>query len=124
MKSLYLNGTVFTKQEVELLKGKITGMFSLEEDYAKRAGVRGDETLKELVEKFCVPPLGAENIFDVFGKYGYTMFGVCEGFIWKDELKCVSELDAWKMIALSSIYWEAFYKELYERKENENGSGN
>ena len=119
MKSLYLNGTIFTEKDVELLKGKRCGMFSLEEDYAKRAGLRGNETLEELVKKFCVPPLGAETIFDVFGKYGYTICGICEGFRWKDELKNVSELDAWKMIALSCLYWEAFYKELCERKESD-----
>lgn len=76
-------------------------------------------SLVGLVEK-TVPWLGADDDFpELFGKYGYTYCGISDGFNWfkKDTItKCAlehghkpleeaSELEMWKMIALSYMYW-------------------
>lgn len=118
--SLYSNGKVFTKEEIEQLRSRKIGCRTTKEEYAQTTGIKGDETLQELIEKYAVPPLGGEQIFDVIGKYGYTFCGICDGFNWTSKLKEVTELDAWKMIALCSIYWENHYKEWLEQERLEN----
>lgn len=119
--SLYSNGKVFTKEEIAQLKSQKTGCCTITQYYAKTTGIRGDETLQELIEKYAVPPLGGETVFDVIYKYGYTICGIYDGFEWKNNLKEITELDAWKIIALCSIYWEKLYKEWLEKEYLANG---
>lgn len=115
--SLYKNKRIFDEQQIEKLKLKI--FISSEEEYAQVTGLRGDETLQELVKKFATPPMDSENIFAVFGKYGHSFFGVAEGFKW-DSLENLTELDAYKMIALCSIYWENKYDKWFHELQAKN----
>lgn len=77
-----------------------------------------DEVLTEILNKDArelledsIPWHGAESDMpDLFGKYGYGLYGISDGFKWKDELENASELEIWKMIALSNIYWFRKYK--------------
>ena len=119
--SLYRSGKVFTKEEIEELKQKTRGMFTIEQDYARTTGIKGDETLQELLKKFGYPCLGGESAFEVIDKYGYTVCGICDSFEWKDTVKDISELEAWKIIALSSIYWWKSYKNWLDRERSDNG---
>ena len=68
--------------------------------------------LPELVRKYCVPPLGAENYFPkLFGKYGYTYTGICDGWNWTGEtLDLAPEEELWKMLAITSTYWYLNYQ--------------
>lgn len=99
-----------------------------------------DFNLVELVVN-STPWLGADNDYpDLFGKYGYTFCGIGDGFRWfrKDPnikltynqialndkavansykaIDDATELELWKMLALSERYWSNCYKEWYEHK--------
>jgi hypothetical protein len=84
-----------------------------------------DEVLTEILNKDArelleesVPWQGAEtDMPDLFGKYGYGLYGICDGFKWKNELENASELEIWKMIALSNMYWFRKYKKFLELAE-------
>ena len=71
-----------------------------------------------LLKHFCVPPLGAEYYFpDLFGKYGRTFTGICDGWNWFDDsLKDAQETDLWKMIAITALYWQKFYEGLADSR--------
>lgn len=114
---LYKNGTVFSEEEINKLKKK--SFYTSEQEYAAVTELKGNETLKELVKKYAIPPLDAENIFEVFGKYGHSFFGIADGFKW-DNLESLTELDAYKMIALCSMYWEAKYKKWFHELQAKN----
>jgi hypothetical protein len=53
----------------------------------------------------------------LFGKYGYGLYGICDGFNWTDELENASKLEIWKMIALSNMYWYKKYKKWLRSSE-------
>ena len=72
--------------------------------------------LSELVRKYCDPPLGAEHFFPkLFGKYGYTYAGICDGWNWTGEtLDIAPEDDLWKMLAITSTYWYLNYQKWFD----------
>lgn len=77
-------------------------------------------TGKALIDllKESAPELGSEFEYpDLFGKYGHTESGISQGWIWHDNaLKEVTELEVWKMIAISEKYWREVYERRYERE--------
>lgn len=89
-----------------------------------------EDSLSNFVLKEVVPPLGAENYDDAFKVYGYSYFGISDGYHWFTEseiskeqrergykpIEEASETELWKIIAICSRYWESFYKELEEHK--------
>ncbi|NLE04997.1 MAG: hypothetical protein GX638_09370 [Crenarchaeota archaeon] len=90
-----------------------------------------NDNLCDFVIKYCVPPLGMEYIDDTFKKYGMTYSGICDGWEWfrKDKItqyalnnghkpiEDASNEELWKMLAMSSMYWEGNYKEWYAKSE-------
>lgn len=114
--SLYKNKKVFTEKEIEKLQD--CNVKTIPQDYAQITGLMGNETLEELVRKYAVVPLGGEEVFDVISKYGHSFLGICDGFKW-DNLDSVTELDAYKLIALCSIYWERQYRLWYRKSQEE-----
>lgn len=75
-------------------------------------------SLTDLIKKYCIPPLGAENFFPkLFGKYGYTYAGICDGWNWIGEaLDLAPEEDLWKMLAITSTYWHLNYQKWFNEK--------
>lgn len=73
--------------------------------------------LWKFVKEWCVPMLGAENYFpDLFGKYGRTFTGICDGWKWfDDKLQEAPEIDLWKMLAIEAKYWELNYQAWYNK---------
>lgn len=70
------------------------------------------------VVKESTPWLGADNDYpELFGKYGYTYCGICDGFRWKDSINEATELELWMMLALSERYWGNRYRELFHKEE-------
>lgn len=81
--------------------------------------------LVDFLKTRVTPPLGAENMDDVFAKYGMTVCGICDYWYWftKDNIteyalnngrkpiEEASELELWKMIAICERYWEIFYSQ-------------
>lgn len=116
-KSIYKNNIVATDEQVKEIQSRGIGIYTILEGFIEETGIRGDEPFDELVRRFCVPPLGGESIIDEWGKYGYTYTGIRDGYIWKDNLKDVTELEAWKMLALSNIYWRECEKNYRKRKQ-------
>ena len=78
--------------------------------------IQQPNNLYEFVKEWCIPMLGAENYFpDLFGKYGYTYTGICDGWQWlKDRLKDAPEKDLWQMLAIASTYWMLNYEKWYD----------
>ena len=113
----YKNKKVFTEEQLERIKNE--RFLTVTEEYAGTTGIKGDESLQELVKKYAVPPLGGEEIFEVISKYGHSFFGICDGFKW-DNLDTLTELDAWKIIAFSSIYWKAKYEKWFRDEQEKN----
>lgn len=112
--------------------GQFTGILDMKINY--KYYINGDifnENLCDFVINHCVPPLGMEAIDDTFKKYGMTYCGICDGWYWfkKDNItqyaietghKPIEEAtneELWKMLAMSSMYWEGNYKEWYEKSE-------
>lgn len=111
---IYSNGKVFSKDFCEEIDN---GIMSVCERFAKLTKIRGNEDKLEFLREYCVPPLGAENINSLFGEYGETISHICSGFFWDNErLEQITEVEYWKMIALSSIFWEKFYEDAYDRQ--------
>lgn len=72
----------------------------------------------DMVRKFCVPMLGAETI-DPFGKYGHTVCGICDGWVWHHAvLDTAPEIDLWKMTAIANSYWMARYQRYYREERD------
>lgn len=117
--SLYKSGKVYSELEIQALKKQTSSKF-IEQEYASTTGIKGNETMQELLENYGVPCLGGEQVFAEIEKYGYTFNGICSGFKWKDTISEISNEEAWKIIALSSIYWKNRYENSYDKYENEN----
>lgn len=96
--------------------------------------IEGDifnENLCDFVIHHCTPPLGMENIDDTFKKYGMTYSGICDGWSWfrkenitqyaiNEGYRPIEEAtkeELWKMLAMSSMYWEGNYKEWNKKAE-------
>lgn len=89
-----------------------------------------DKPLVEFVLEEITVPLDAECIDPLFKTYGFSFFGICDGYHWftsseiSDEqrnrdykpIEEASELELWKIVAICSRYWESHYKEWYEHK--------
>ena len=71
---------------------------------------------QDMLDKI-TPPLGAEFMNPIFGKYGYTLFGIGDG--WKWITKDIPEIDIWHMAALCNLYWCNFYEYLNAKKDFE-----
>lgn len=107
---IYKDGLTFSKEYVNepFLMG------SADTEFAKTTKICGDESAFEFLDKYCVPPLGAESINTMFSKYGKTIGGIGDDYFWnKDKLKDITEVEFWKMVALTNIYWCKKYKEWY-----------
>lgn len=65
--------------------------------------------------KDSAPPLGIEECSNLFRKFGHTLSGMQEGWEWNPQIT-VSEAEAWKMIAISALYWENKYKKWYHEE--------
>lgn len=90
-----------------------------------------NETLCDYVISHCVPQLGMEYIDDTFKTYGITYSGICDGWSWFREanitqhaiekghkpIEQATNEELWKMLAMSSMYWEGQYKEWYKQSE-------
>ena len=95
--------------------------------------VTNEELLRELIEH-CSPPPGIENFNELFRKYGMTSYGLEDKWVWFREesltialskkgfapIESASEMECWKMIALSAFYWQRFYEENSTKNEGEN----
>lgn len=75
------------------------------------------------------PWLGADSDFpDLFGKYGYTVVGIYDGFVWlhsdtitdearekgKKPIEEATSEELWMMFALIERYWRKTYQEWVE----------
>ena len=73
---------------------------------------------KDFFLKECTPWLGADSDLELFKKYGFTYGGICDGFhFYTDKLQEAPEIDLWKMLALSAMYWEKSYSRWLDREE-------
>ncbi len=89
-----------------------------------------DGSLVDFILNEITVPLEAEEIDPIFKIYGYSYYGICDGYKWftKAEItkmqmdqgykpiENASELELWKIIGICSRYWEVQYKEWYEHK--------
>lgn len=128
MKPIYLNGKTFTEndfEKVELSRKEGGIAIGAVDGFASETGIKGTETMQEVLKMFCVPPLGAEQICEEYKKYGYTLCNIGDSWVWDDKaLENVTETECWKMLALSALYWEKFYARLYREKEQSNFRAN
>ena len=121
--------------------GQLTGVVPHNADLIYNLKFNPDDfNLVELVVH-STPWLGADYDYpELFGKYGYTFTGIGDGFRWlrkdpnteftfKQEalndtaathgykaIDDATELELWKMLALSERYWGNCYKEWYHHK--------
>lgn len=88
---------------------------------------------EELLNKVrkCVPDLGFDNKYpQLFGVYGMTMGGICDGFYWFDDKltdygrKCghkplteATDIELLEMWAITQDYWLGKYTEWLKRSE-------
>ena len=116
--------TMYANEEGQMIGTKPNGTCSNKYDFD---GNLIDGSLLEFVLKEITPPLESEYIDDVFKKYGITVCGIYDGWHWfrKDNISKqaiglgykpieeATETELWKIIAISSRYWEVFYKRSY-----------
>lgn len=112
--------------------GQLIGRSDIKIDYKYRIG--GDifnENLCDFVIKYCVPPLGMEDIDNTFKIYGMSVCGICDKWHWftRDNInqyaiekghkpiEYATNEELWKMLAMSSMYWEGSYKEWCDKSE-------
>ena len=112
--------------------GQLIGVSDVIVDY--KYSIEGDifnEPLCDFVINHCVPQLGMEHIDDTFKTYGITYCGICDGWSWfrkgnitqyaiENGHKPIEEAtreELWKMLAMSSMYWEGNYKEWNKQSE-------
>ena len=88
------------------------------------------EYLRNFVIHKIIPPLGGESLCKELNTFGYTMCGICDGWMWyrKDSLteegmqqgyRPIEDAtceELWKIIGLCSRYWEIFYDRLYHNE--------
>ena len=140
VEELYKKG-VFTENERDNFlamfsendKGELIGGYSVNNNLITKYEYEGDikckdEPLWKYVYKHINPPLGAEQRFAIFDKYGFTITGIYDDYKWytSDTISAASrskgcvpideapEYDLWKIIALTSRYWEVQYKRWLE----------
>lgn len=111
-------------------KGRMTGLMPHNQNILNKYYFNGDligGSLIEFIVSQITPPLGCSGIDEVFAIYGYEYYGIADGYCWITEntitdamrqhglkpLEEASEVELWKIIAISSRYWECFYKGLY-----------
>ena len=85
---------------------------------------------EELLNKVrnCTPQLGWDNVYpDLYGKYGITISGICDGWHWFEEdniteyarkhghlpITDASDIELLTMWAIADNYWLNKYKEWY-----------
>jgi len=116
------------------LDGQFTGLSDGKIDYKYYVG--GDifnDNLCNFVANHCIPPLGMEYIDDTFKIYGVTCSDICDRWEWfrKDKItqyaidnghkpiEDASDEELWKMLAMSSMYWEGNYQEWFDKSKDE-----
>jgi hypothetical protein len=112
--------------------GQLIGVLDAVTDF--KYYVDGDifnESLCDFVINHCVPKLGMEHIDDTFKTYGMTYCGIGDKWVWFREnditkyaiekgykpIEKATREELWKMLAMSSMYWEGNYKDWYHRSE-------
>lgn len=116
-------------------KGQLTGQVDSMIDFKYYVG--GDifnDNLCDFVKKYCSPHQGMEFIDDTFKTYGYTGAGYFDGWWWREKdsitqwaieqghkpIEEATNEELWKMLAMTSMYWEGSYKEWYKKAEEKN----
>lgn len=100
--SMYWSGKTYSKEDIDILRKRRamgdskTFPVSHEESYVTTTGLRGDETLKELVDEYFLPFTPFCEVFVEWSRMN---------LLYDDKAKdCVGESEIWKAIALSAIY--------------------
>lgn len=92
-------------------------------------------TREELIYRVqhCTPQLGWEYKYpDLYGKYGMTIFGICDGWYWFTEdniadyarscgclpLTNATDVELLEMWAIADNYWLNEYKKWYKKSES------
>lgn len=135
---LYKTG-VYSEEEYESILGRMSEnnngelLGGVPDGCSLKYSLKFDLKTKPLVDIVadCSPWLGADHDFpELFGKYGYTYCGICDGFeffrtgtindIAKEHgykpLDEATDVELWKMLALSNTYWLNSYREWYYKK--------
>lgn len=92
---------------------------SAEDEVYENLGGFVTKELCDYVLEDLTPPLGAERIFpDSFGKYGFTISGISDGWKWyEDKVKSAPKTDLLIMISIANTYWLNKYMKWYEEKK-------
>ena len=113
-------------------EGEMIGTLPCDEIYYKYE-LNGDiSNLLDFVIKEVCPPEGMESFNKTFYTYGYGTYGVSDKWIWfksdtitdyakehgHKPIEEASELELWKMVALSSRYWHVSYQRWLRDEED------
>lgn len=88
------------------------------DDYATVTGIRGDESKYEFLSKYALLCHGSEAA-DRDGEYSKPSPDETRHWI-KDKIEQMSEVEFWRSVALSNIYWHIKTHDRYEEEGQEN----
>ena len=116
--NIYPNGKIYSAEFIEGQRKQIKeqgwASGTSADDFAIVTGIRGDESRYEFLKKYAVLCHGSETA-DYKNKYSKPYFD--ETFHWiENKVSQMSEVEFWKAVALSNIYWEIKYENMYHEK--------
>lgn len=120
--NVYPHGKIYSAESIEQERKKIREQHyadgTIYDDYATVTGIRGDESKYEFLSKYALLCHGSEAA-DRDGEYSKPSPDETRHWI-KDKIEQMSEVEFWRSVALSNIYWHIKTHDRYEEEGQEN----
>lgn len=116
--NIYPNGKTYSDEFIKQCRKKLEDgipFFMVDwEGYAVDTGIRGDESKYEFLSKYAPLCLDSE-IADYEHKYSKGCLDETRKWV-KSKVAQMSEVEFWKAVALSNIFWHITYQRWYEKE--------
>lgn len=116
--NVYPHGKIYSAEFIKQNREQNYSEGTTYDDYAIVTGIRGDENKHEFLSKYALLCFGSEAA-DRDGEYSRPYPDETRHWV-KDKVEQMSEVEFWRSVALSNIYWRIKINSWYEREDLKN----
>lgn len=116
--NVYPHGKIYSAEFIEQKREQNYSEGTIYDDYAIVTGIRGDESKYEFLNKYALLYYGSEAA-DRDGEYSVPRSDGTRHWV-KDKVEQMSEVELWRSVALSNLYWFIKVHDWYKKEESKN----